>query len=103
VNRKSIGIVGCGAIGKAILLAVDRGEIDVDVAGVCSRTASTAQAFMDSLEHDWPVLSQADLIAEADLVVEAAGGDVVPQLAKATFDAGKDLMLISVGALVRHP
>jgi len=103
VNRKSIGIVGCGAIGKAILLAVDRGEIDVDVAGVCSRTASTAQAFMDSLEHDWPVLSQAALIAEADLVVEAAGGDVVPQLAKATFDAGKDLMLISVGALVRHP
>ena len=103
MNRKSIGIVGCGAIGKAILQAADAGVIDVDVAGVTSRTEATARAFLDTLDHRWPLLSQGELIEAADLIVEAAGGDVVAQLAEATFDAGKDLMLISVGALVKHP
>ncbi len=35
---KSIGIVGCGAIGKALLKAVEAGRLAVRVAGVTSRT-----------------------------------------------------------------
>ena len=44
-----------------------------------------------------------ELITAADLIIEAAGGDVVPELAKKAFAAGKDLMVISVGALLDHP
>jgi aspartate dehydrogenase len=98
-----IGIVGCGAIGKAILKAADAGQINVDVAGVSARTEAPAQEFLASLHHDWPLVSQSDLIAASDLIIEAAGGHVVPELAAAVFDAGKDLMLISIGALVAHP
>ena len=36
-------------------------------------------------------------------MVEAAGGAVVPDLARRAFDAGKDLLVISVGALLDHP
>ena len=35
---KSVGIVGCGAIGRALLNAVDGGILNVNVAGVTSRT-----------------------------------------------------------------
>ncbi|MDA0797083.1 MAG: aspartate dehydrogenase [Chloroflexi bacterium] len=98
-----IGIVGCGAIGKAILKAADAGQINVEVAGVSARTEAPAREFLASLQHDWPLLSQTDLIAASDLIIEAAGGHVVPELAAAVFDAGKDLMLISIGALVAHP
>jgi aspartate dehydrogenase len=37
------------------------------------------------------------------LIVEAAGGAVVPSLAEQVFAAGKDLMVISAGALLDHP
>ena len=35
---KSIGIVGCGAIGKALVRAVEDGKLPVRIAGVTSRT-----------------------------------------------------------------
>ncbi len=102
-TRRSIGIVGCGAIGKAILKGVDDGRIDVDVAGVTTRTEEPARDFLSSLGHRWELMSQGELIGAADMIVEAAGQQVVPDLAEAVFDAGKDLMLISVGALINHP
>ena len=43
------------------------------------------------------------LVERASLVVEVAGGEVVPALAAAVFGAGKDLMVISVGALLDCP
>ncbi len=36
-------------------------------------------------------------------MIETAGGHVVPELAEETFAAGKDLMVISIGALLEHP
>ncbi|GIT44103.1 MAG: hypothetical protein Ct9H300mP11_20390 [Chloroflexota bacterium] len=46
---KSIGIVGCGAIGQALVRAVDSGELNVDIAGVTSRNESKAHEFLARL------------------------------------------------------
>ena len=99
----SIGVVGCGAIGKAILRAADRGQLTAAIAGVTSRTESDARDFLTRLNNPPPYLDREDLIRRADLLVETAGGHVVPELAQATFEAGKDLMVISIGALLEHP
>ena len=99
----SIGIVGCGAIARDILRAVDVGTLDVGVAGVTSRDGDKARAFLATLDTPIPYLSRGELIKAADLVVEAAGPHVVPDLASAVFDAGKGFVLISVGALMDHP
>ena len=100
---KSIGIVGCGAIGQALLQAADAGKLTVPVAGVTSRTEKSAREFLATLRNPPPYLDRAQLIARSDLVVEAAGGSVVPVLAKEVFAAGKELMIISVGAVLDHP
>ena len=100
---KSIGIVGCGAIGQALLKAADEGKLAVSVAGVTSRTEKSAREFLSTLRNPLPYLGRAQLIARSDLVIEAAGGAVVPSLAEQVFAAGKDLMVISVGALLDHP
>jgi aspartate dehydrogenase len=42
------------------------------------------------------------LIEKSDMLVEAAGPEVVPELARETFDAGKGLMVISVGAVIAN-
>jgi aspartate dehydrogenase len=99
----SIGIVGCGAIGQTLLKAADEGRLAATVAGVTSRTESSARLFLNSLNRPVPYLTLAELANQSDLLIEAAGGDVVPELAAAAFSRGKALMVISVGALLEHP
>ncbi len=99
----SIGIVGCGSIGRALIGAVASGKLAVRIAGVTSRTAETARQFLATLADPPPYMPVTDLIAAADLVIEAAGGSVVGPLAGQVFAAGKALMVISVGALLDHP
>ncbi len=100
---QSIGIVGCGAIAQALLKEVDAGKLPVSIAGVTSRTKSSAQAFLSTLRQPPPYLERSELIARSGLIVETAGGHVVAELARETFAAGKDLMVISIGALLEHP
>ena len=46
---KSIGIVGCGAIGKALVRAVEGGKLSVRVAGVTSDDALLLVVFVSPL------------------------------------------------------
>jgi aspartate dehydrogenase len=73
------------------------------IAGVASRTAGTALEFLDTLDTPPPYLAIDELVERSSLLIETAGGHVVPSLAEAAFDAGKDLMVISIGALLEHP
>ena len=100
---QSIGIVGCGTIGQALMRAADSGDLNVAVAGVTSRDEDKAHEFLGSLNNPPPYLSREQLIDKADLLVETAGGHIVAELAKETFAAGKDLMVISIGALLEYP
>ena len=99
----AIGIVGCGAIGRAIVRAGEAGDLGAPIAGVSSRTASKAREFLDALESPPPYLQLDELVERSSLLVETAGGHAVPSLAEAAFGAGKDLMVVSIGALLEHP
>ena len=98
-----IGIVGCGSIGRALLRAGDTGELGAPVAGVTSRTSETAREFLDTLDSPPAYLELEELVERSSLLIETAGGHVVPTLAEAAFATGKDLMVISIGALLEHP
>jgi len=87
---KSIGIVGCGAIGKALIQAAQAGKLPVRIAGVTSRTEKSAREFLAGFQSPPPYLALDELVRTSDLVVEAAGGNVVADLAKKAFAAGKD-------------
>jgi aspartate dehydrogenase len=100
---KSIGIVGCGTICRALIRAAESGKLPVRLVGVTSRTENNAREFLATFRSPPAYQSLAELISAADLIVEAAGGKIVPELAEKVFAAGKDLMVISVGALLDHP
>ena len=91
--RKSVGIVGCGTIGQPLLREADAEKLPVSVTGFTSRTESRARSFLSTLWSPPPYLGLKDLIDRADLVVETAGGQVVPQLAGEAFGAGKNLVV----------
>lgn len=100
---KKIGIVGCGVIGQALLTARESGKLTLPIIGVANRTEKNAKSFLSTLDNPPQYFSREELIYKSDLIVEAASGSIVPQLARDTFLAGKDLMIISVGALIENP
>lgn len=100
---KSIGVVGLGAIGRGVLAAVEDGRLRVRVAGVTSRDRDRARSYLEGLKAPPPWLDQAGLVARSDILVEAAGPRSVAPLAEQAFAAGKDLVVISVGALLDRP
>jgi aspartate dehydrogenase len=98
-----VGIVGCGTLGQAILRAHADGTLKARIVAVTSRSADKARAFLARLPGAPPYLERAALIAACDLIVEAAGAPALPDLARECFAAGKDLIVISSGALLDRP
>lgn len=57
-----LGIVGLGTIGRAICLAIDRGDVKAQLVAVTTRQQDGAQAFLKELQHPPALLSLDDLI-----------------------------------------
>ena len=98
-----VGIVGMGTIGRAIAQALDTDHIGVRVVAMTSRDLEKARAFVATLQTAPPVLDLPGVIAACDLVIEAATQVAMETIAPLTLTAGKDLMVLSVGALLDHP
>lgn len=87
-----VGIVGMGVIGHRVAEAVSRGIPGTALSGVTVRKAATAGPF--------PALPLPTLIERSDLIVEAATQAALREFGPAVLEAGKHLMVLSVGALV---
>ncbi|MGE3536929.1 MAG: aspartate dehydrogenase [Candidatus Tectimicrobiota bacterium] len=98
-----LGIVGLGVIGQALARAIDRGDVPAQLTAVTSRNLSRAQAFAQTLGQSPAVLDLDGVIAHCDLVIEAATQAALALLAPPVLQAGKGLMVLSVGGLLDHP
>ena len=94
-----IRLIGCGAIGAEIARALDRGMIDATLVAVCDHNPETASALIERLEHKPVKARLEELVALADVVVEAASQRAVPAVARESLSRGKSLLIMSVGAL----
>jgi aspartate dehydrogenase len=98
-----VGIVGVGTIWQALAKAMDRGEVAVQLTALHSRNLAQAQAFARTLGRVPEVVDLAGVITRCDLVIEAATKAALTAMAPDILTAGKDLMVLSVGALLDHP
>ncbi|ATZ61674.2 MAG: aspartate dehydrogenase [Methanosarcinales archaeon Met12] len=95
-----IGIVGCGAIGKTICRAFDQGIINAHLTALSDRDPVSAQELADSLVNIRPrVMDTSALIDAVDLVVECAAQSAVPDIVIPALEKGRDVMIMSIGAL----
>jgi aspartate dehydrogenase len=88
----SVGILGMGVIGRAVARAVAGGIPGVALAGVTVRDPATAAGY--------PAMPLDALLERASLVVEAATQAALREAGPRILEAGRDLMVLSVGALV---
>jgi len=103
--NKRVGLVGCGTIGSQLALAVDSGKVanaslnslfdvlEENAQSLKSRTMSNPAVYADFGQF---------IDSEIDLVVEAASQDAVRTYGRDILAAGKDLMIMSVGALAEE-
>ena len=99
-----VGIAGLGAIGRAVARKFAQRDIpNAVLAGVTSRDGAKAEAFLKEIGCKAPILSLAELAAAGDIVIECAPAAVFAEIAQPVLAAGKKLMALSAGMLLRHP
>ena len=97
-----IGVIGCGAIGARICKAIDSGRINAQLVAIYDRSSEHCESLLRSLENKPIISSPAELISKADIVVECASQEAVRELGLLVLGEGKDLMVMSVGALMEQ-
>lgn len=99
-----VGLIGCGAIGTVLAHAIDNGEAgNTCLIVVYDSTLQKAQKLASELSVKPKVAKNfAEFIGYkgVHLIIEAASQNAVKQYASKVIQAGKNLMIMSVGALV---
>lgn len=99
-----VGIVGLGSIGRTVARNLHEGRIpNAILAGIAVRDRAKAEAFLKEIGCKAPLVTIGALATEADIVVECAPPAVLAEIAAPVLTAGKRLMVLSAGMLLRHP
>lgn len=97
-----VGIIGCGTIGSKLAEHIDRdlrGRARLTVlSDIDVKSAKVLSARLRSRPKVGPVVS---LIKSADLVIEAASAKASGDIARKAVNAGKDVMVMSTGGLLK--
>ena len=99
---KRIGLLGCGAIGTQIALAIDSGKIPATLTHVYDIDRSHAENLVSKLKQKPEIVDNSHLLSSnpVELVVEAASQDAVRNDAVSILQNKKDMMIMSAGALL---
>ena len=101
---KKIGLLGCGAIGTQISLAIESGKIPAELTHVYDFERSKSEALVSKLKKKPVIVDNPHMLSSnpVDIVVEAASQDAVRNHALSIIQNRKDLMIMSVGALLEE-
>lgn len=97
----NIGIVGCGTIGSRLARYIQKDlRRRAHLGGICDVDREKAYCLSKTLKPSPPVLIFDKLIRRVDLVVEAATKEIAAQIAQKAIAAGRDILIMSVGAML---
>lgn len=94
-----LGLIGCGAIGAALVKAIEKMD-EIEVIYLYDRSVDVEMKLANVLKKGKVMKSAEDVIKNSDLIIEAASQSAVKEYAFKIADAGKDMLIMSVGALV---
>ncbi len=96
-----IGIVGCGAIGSGVASYIDKKLFSSAVVScLADKDIKAARTLQKKLRSAPKICNTVDLVKNVDLVIETASGPAASFLLKKVIAYRKDLIILSVGALV---
>jgi aspartate dehydrogenase len=102
VEIKRIALIGCGAIGTVIAKSIDDGTVPAELVVVMDKVAGAAESLAAMLDPKPKIVNSIEELIEsnAQVVVEAASQEAVRGYAESILASGKDLVVMSIGALL---
>ena len=99
---KKVGLLGCGSIGTQIALAIDSGKIPATLTHVYDASKDASSRLVEKLNSKPVIVENPHLLSSnpVDIIVEAASQDAVRDVGLSVLQNKKDLMIMSVGALL---
>lgn len=98
----NLSIIGCGNIGRTIINAIYEGKIACNIIGVFDINKEGYEILHDEIKKGIKFFDDFDkfIKADANLILEAASQQAVKEYAISVLKHDKNLMIMSVGALV---
>ena len=96
-----VAIAGLGAIGRVLARRLADGIPGLVLAAAAARDVAKAQAWLDAERITCPLVEPEAFPALADLAIECAPASVLERICRPMLEAGKQVMVISAGALLR--
>lgn len=95
-----VAVVGLGGIGQKVVEALDQGIKGLSLAAIAVQNPDKHAAFLSKLGKRPPVLAIAELEAVADIVIECAPANLLPDIVRPFVIKGKTAIVLSAGALL---
>lgn len=97
-----VGLAGFGAVGRETARRLDAGIPGLELAAISVRDVDKARGHFPKLGREIPVVVLEDLPHHCDVVVEGLPRPAFLAVARATIEAGKIFMPLSVGQLLEN-
>jgi len=97
-----VAVVGLGAIGRAVVEALDRGIDGLRLTAVAANRPARHRAFLAGLSRTPTVLPIDKLVEAADIVIECAPAALLRSIVAPFVSKGKTAIVLSAGALLEH-
>ncbi len=97
-----VGWAGLGAVGREVARRLSADIAGLELAAVAVRDADKARRQLAALGTDIPIVGLEELATVSDVVVEGLPKEAFLSTARATIDAGRIFMPLSVGQLLEH-
>lgn len=98
-----VAIAGLGAIGRTLAGKLNEGIPGLELACVAARDQKKAQDWLASAGIACPIVPFEEFPKHADIAVECAPAALLDQICRPMLEAGKSVMVLSVGALLPRP
>ena len=98
-----VAIAGLGAIGRVLARKLADGIPGLVLAGAAARDTAKAQAWLDAERIACPLVEPEAFPTLADLAIECAPASVLERVCRPMLEAGKQVMVLSCGALLPRP
>ena len=112
MEKLRVGVVGCGAIGTEICMAIDTDKIneqkldlEMELKFLIDTHPEKIEQLMEKLTSNLEITKTDkteldEILDEVDLVIECASQEAVREFIIPTLKKGKDVLILSVGALL---
>lgn len=101
MKKRSIAVIGAGAIGSALVKYVSENMTDkISAVNVFDMRSHKSEELADRYPHATAFSSAEEASEGAALIIETAQGSAVGELMELAIERKKDLMVLSVGGLL---